>query len=245
MSNKKLFIPIILIISIFTLIAGCDYVTTAKSKTTVKINSKNVKYNNDLVEIDLNIPILSEVTDQNIENKINSTLEKDIINFKDEIEKIAKEDYDYCKKNKDIPYHKHSAVVNFDVKYNKNGILSIPISFYSYTGGAHGNTDLVAYNYNLVNGNEIKLKDIFKENFDYKSFLINEIIKKIKEDKDMMYFDDAVETIKKMDDNQRFYLANDGIVIYYGLYEIAPYAAGIQEFKIPYEILKDHLNIEL
>ncbi|MCX7884141.1 MAG: RsiV family protein [Caloramator sp.] len=32
------------------------------------------------------------------------------------------------------------------------------------------------------------------------------------------------------------------MVVYYGLYEIAPYSDGIQEFKIPFANLKDKLK---
>ena len=35
-----------------------------------------------------------------------------------------------------------------------------------YTGGAHGLTTKVSYNYNLKTGKELKLKDLFKEGFD-------------------------------------------------------------------------------
>ncbi|TET09608.1 MAG: DUF3298 domain-containing protein [Candidatus Atribacteria bacterium] len=37
-----------------------------------------------------------------------------------------------------------------------------------------------------------------------------------------------------MSEEQPFYLIEDGIVVYFGLYEIAPYASGIRYFKIPY-----------
>ncbi len=54
----------------------------------------------------------------------------------------------------------------------------MPVTYYQYTGGAHGLTTKVSYNYNLKTGNELKLKDLFKEGFDYKSI----IDKKVKED---------------------------------------------------------------
>ena len=34
----------------------------------------------------------------------------------------------------------------------------------------------------------------------------------------------------------------EGIVFYFNPYEIAPYAGGIVEYKIPYDSLKDVLN---
>ena len=34
-------------------------------------------------------------------------------------------------------------------------------------------------------------------------------------------------------EDQSFYFKDDHIVVVFGLYEIAPYAAGIQEFALP------------
>lgn len=237
--NNKLNIIIILLLFLFTI--GCSF-QSSKTLKPVKVSDKNVKYSNEKMEVDLKIPVISELKDKNIEKKINDKIEKDILSFKEEIEKTAEEDYKAHKETPDIPYNLHSAISEYNVKYNKNGILSIPIILYSYTGGAHGMTYKVPYNYNLNDGSEILLKDLFKENIDYKSLIIDEIKKQMKENKDMMYFDDAFNTVSKLEDNHPFYIEDDGIVVYYGLYEIAPYAAGIQEFKIPFANLKDKLK---
>ena len=37
---------------------------------------------------------------------------------------------------------------------------------------------------------------------------------------------------KSIEDKQKFYIQDDNIVVYFDLYDIAPYAAGIPEFKI-------------
>jgi ABC-type Fe3+-hydroxamate transport system substrate-binding protein len=49
-----------------------------------------------------------------------------------------------------------------------------------------------------------------------------------------VYFKEAMETVKDFTDEQPFYITPKGIVVVYGLYEIAPYAAGIQEFLVPF-----------
>ena len=43
-------------------------------------------------------------------------------------------------------------------------------------------------------------------------------------------------------DNQKFYLDDSKIVIYFDLYEIAPYAAGIPEFPIIVENIKPQIK---
>ena len=37
---------------------------------------------------------------------------------------------------------------------------------------------------------------------------------------------------KSIEDKQKFYIQDDNIVVYFDLYDIAPYAAGIPEFII-------------
>ena len=43
-------------------------------------------------------------------------------------------------------------------------------------------------------------------------------------------------------DNQKFYIVDDTIVIFFDLYDIAPYVAGIPEFPINKEIISNLLN---
>lgn len=108
---------------------------------------------------------------------------------------------------------------------------------YQFTGGAHGFTTRLAFNYNLNSGKRIGYKDLFEPCVDYKNIIISEVSRRI-EMNPQNYFDDALETVKKFTDEQPFYIKKRGIVVYYGLYEIAPYAAGIQEFFIPFSAFK-------
>ena len=69
------------------------------------------------------------------------------------------------------------ADTSFEVKKNTNNVISILIKYYKYSGGAHGYYEYVPYNINLKNGNMISLKDIFKNDVDYKLLINNEIEK--------------------------------------------------------------------
>ena len=58
----------------------------------------------------------------------------------------------------------------------------------------------------------------------------------------------AKESLEKLNifneikDNQKFYIVDDTIVIFFDLYDIAPYVAGIPEFPINKEIISNLLN---
>ena len=53
---------------------------------------------------------------------------------------------------------------------------------------------------------------------------------------------DKVYDFYSIKDNQKFYIQDKSIVIFFDLYEIAPYAAGIPEFPIDIEKIKDNLQ---
>ena len=51
-------------------------------------------------------------------------------------------------------------------------------------------------------------------------------------------------TYRSIGDNVQYYLTKDNIVIFYQLYELAPYSAGIPEFKIPYSVFGGNINVD-
>lgn len=128
------------------------------------------------------------------------------------------------------------ADASFEVKKSTSNVISILVEYYKYSGGAHGYYEYVPYNINLRNGKKFNLKDIFKQGADYKTIINKEIENQIKElgekDKEL----DGVYDFYGIKENQKFYLKDGKIIIYFDLYDIAPYAAGVPEFPI---IIKD------
>lgn len=131
------------------------------------------------------------------------------------------------------------ADASFEVKKNTPNTISILVKYYKYSGGAHGYYEYVPYNIDLRNGNNLLLKEIFKTEVDYKTIIDKEIEKQIKElgkkDKDL----DKIYDFYGIKENQKFYLEDGKIVIYFDLYDIAPYAMGIPEFPIITENIKN------
>ena len=175
----------------------------------------------------------------NVINNINNTIYLDIKNLKDKVKSESKE---YKKEyyqivlsesNKDYVKYQYELYIDYKLTYNKNNVISIPMNVYEFTGGAHGMTYLNSYNYNLINGKKLKLSDIFKENIDYKKIIDNYIKYVIKKNPDI-YFQ-GNNGFKGIKEEQSFYIEDDGIVIYFDLYEIAPYYVGIPKFKIKYD----------
>ena len=200
---------------------------------TQTINKKD-KYINSVI----NIPIVMTENKQ-IEKSINDKIRNDIMDFYNKSQEEAK------KFLKDFPEDegKFVANTNFEIKKNSNNMLSILVTYYKYSGGAHGDYNNIAYNIYMKNGEFLNLSDLFKYKVNYKEVINNEIRKQIedmaKKDKENA----GVYQFTTISDNQKFYIQDDNIVIFFDLYEIAPYAAGIPEFKINIKslnhILKD------
>lgn len=145
-------------------------------------------------------------------------------------------DYEYSIAN-DYPVHEYEAIVEYTVTYNKNCVLSLYFDQYEYTGGAHGNTVRTSDTWNLAQSKYADLSDFFPGKSNYKEFIIESIINQIKQqvkDNTTMVFDDYPKLVAENFKTNNFYLTEEGVVIYFQQYDIAPYASGILTFVIPY-----------
>lgn len=247
MKGKKLLFGYILIVSLMAVMISGVFAAKAQLvdmgvKDKINIYAKTIKNTNQYMDVNIKIPVINGLSDKSIQNMINTSFEKDALDFKSIIEKQSREGFDYAKKE-NYPFNIYQAYVDYKITYDKDNILSIPITYYSYTGGAHGMTNIASRNINVKTGKDIALKDIFKEGVNYKDIIKNEVIKQIKLQPDI-YFEDAVKTVEASNEEFSYYFEDGNIVVYYSLYSIAPYVSGIREFKIPLEIFKDNINPE-
>lgn len=216
------------------------------------IHLKKIIEENEFFKAEIDYPyfqIKEKYEDREKENiktisKINNEIYDYLVDFKNNIKKQSQQyEKEYKNSDKDLllPKFVYEAYSEYDVAYNKENLVSIPILIYEFTGGAHGVSVLKSFNYNLESGDELELSNIFKENVNYKSIINPYIKQQIEKNKDL-YFTDKYG-FKGIDDNQDFYLENDKLIIYFQLYEIAPYYIGIPKFEIPLNEIKDVINI--
>ncbi|WP_343345084.1 DUF3298 and DUF4163 domain-containing protein [Terrisporobacter petrolearius] len=203
------------------------------------VNSEVLKKQNKYLKSTLEIPIINSGNSK-IDDKVNGKIKDDILSFYEESLKEAQsflEDFELDESN-------FAADASYEVKKNTVSTISILIKYYKYSGGAHGYYEYVPYNIDLRNGDSLTLKDIFKKDVEYKEIIDKEVEKQIKElgkkEKDL----DKVYDFYGIKENQKFYLKDDEIVIYFDLYDIAPYAAGIPEFPITVDNIKDQIKEE-
>lgn len=139
-----------------------------------------------------------------------------------------------------------SAFLESYFDYNTSGsILSVVIHSSDYTGGAHGMSYMESYTVNTKTNEIYKtFGSLFDSKSNYNKVIQDKINKLIDKEKDM-YFIDAKETVAAKKGNYQFYVDGNKLVIYFGLYELRPYAGGMPIFKIDAKDLKGLLKSDI
>ena len=219
---------------------------TDEGQTTAVIESAAVEseqytYSSDYIEVSIETPRITGLTDQTVQNSINAvfneyaqSVKQTIDQYEEESRQLVEEGY--------ATGMSYMIDVGYDVTYLDNGLLSLTLIYYEYTGGAHGNAILLAYTFDLATGQQLELSDLMPDT-GYKS-VVNGIIKD--DIARLVESDELYELVEFEDigDTAQWYLTTDGIVFYFQQYEYFPYAAGIQTFVVSYPELEKFFNDE-
>ena len=213
--------------------------TKAKALNKVEIKEKNESYSDEYVEVTVYKPVIAINNNHYSEELINLKINNIINEFQNKIQEESKRDNLYNIEN-GFPLKQYIVNVNYTIHLNKDNILSLTLSLYSYTGGAHGSSKDISLNIDTNTGKNGVIKD-FLGNNDYDEIILREIKAIVKKNPDM-YFEDEINKLNKLPYNQKFYLTDDSIVVYFDEYEIAPYVAGSPKFSIPLDKFPEGLN---
>ena len=240
---KKLTTIIVLIAGIL-IVSICNFNTVREAfelnTRNAAVDSKVINKENKYIKSELKIPKLV-MNNKEIERILNKKFESDIMNFYNTPVKEAESYFD------DFPDAENKFVISsdYEVKKSNNKVLSMLIKYYKYSGGAHGTYEYIPYNVDLTSGGIFTLKDLFNENSNYKVVIEDEIKKQIiqlNKEQNLPKNSTQLYAFNEIKDNQKFYIVDDTIVIFFDLYDIAPYVAGIPEFPINKEIISNLLN---
>ena len=254
----KYILPLLLF-SFFTLFISCS--EEGKSSLSENLTYEMVKYhevsagcdsikNENCAEIKIEFPKVTFPVNKVVEEKINKSITKlfsqDIFgstetsNFEVLMNGFI-QDYESFKE--EFPDVSQSWIVERtgEVKLNKANIFSIDYTEYAFTGGAHPNTFVSFKNFNLTNGEEITLDELFTLEKQQELTTIAE--KEFRKLKQMGPYDDLGSAgfwfeNDKFSLNDNFLITENGLVFYYNNYEITAYAFGPTELEIPYAKIK-------
>ena len=131
--------------------------------------------------------------------------------------------------------------VGYSVEWATNEIISLQFTNSTFTGGVHPNYYSKTLNYDLKNGRELKLSDVFLPSAKYLKFVSDYSIAELK----TKLGDTAdLETINigagaKAENYQNWNLTKKGLEFTFDPYQVASYAEGQQIVIIPYANLKN------
>lgn len=113
-------------------------------------------------------------------------------------------------------------------------------SFYA-DAAAHPGLNIVTLNYDLLQGRELALKDLFLPNMEYLEEIAYYSMEELKK---QPYADSFwLEGAQPIAENYRNWnITADGLMITFNEYQVAPYAAGPQSVVLPYSVLSTIIN---
>ncbi|RLD26699.1 MAG: DUF3298/DUF4163 domain-containing protein [Bacteroidetes bacterium] len=246
MFNKKLNLKkIVLLIIISLTIFSCDQEIDL---TFSEINFEKIQN----AIIDINVP--NAEGDIDVSESINSTIANFIVNtisFSEDSlinislnEAVIKFDSIYIAFKEDFEENSlvWEALIDGEVIYQSPAITCIAINSYLNTGGAHGNMTISFLNFNSQTGQLLLIDDYIKNRPDFIKLAEEYFNIELQESSDETNFDDYFfgEDFH-LPENIGF--SDDGVILLYNVYEIAPYSEGITEFTIPFEEVLQYLRL--
>lgn len=138
--------------------------------------------------------------------------------------------------------------VSYTVALAQDDLISVEFEVGDYyQGAAHPNSYSEVLNYDLKNGKQLKLADLFKPGAKFIQAIATYCIADLKKQgKDKGLLDEEIErgASASPKNYQSWTITKRGLGINFDSYQVGPYAAGPQFVLVPYSALKDLINPE-
>lgn len=141
----------------------------------------------------------------------------------------------------------YSVELDFQV-YQTDRLVSVTENCYSYTGGAHPNTVLMAWNFDLETGEFFAPEQLAEDSEAFSQAVQAEIVRQIREragenglTAEEAFWSDY-EEIAAGWSSYAVSFDEAGMTVGFSPYELAAYAAGSQIFHLPYDLLSPCLS---
>jgi hypothetical protein len=181
------------------------------------VNNTNSKF---IDEINKTMSVNAETEMKVIEDEYMPFIEELIKEFVDDVESTVMLPFVFEK--------------DFDVTRDSNDILSMISLYYLETGGAHPNSLLEAYNYDMANEKVLNLSDILNGTQDeIDAFVVEKFSEYFKTSVPELY-EERVELLKEEAPNVSLYINGDKLVLSFQVYQVASYAEQYPTVEIPY-----------
>ncbi len=180
------------------------------------------------------------------EEEIDRAIEEFVQSNADEFKTKVNEFFEGPEPPGGFPEWQYELGMDYNVFSPSKDLVSFKFNGYMYTGGAHGIEILHTKTFSFDSGREYQLEDIFQEESDYLQKLSASSREKLKSNEKLgEFYDEQMVnpgTTPEKDNFRNFVLAKEGIIFFFGEYQVAPYSAGEQNVKFSYEELEELLK---
>ena len=132
---------------------------------------------------------------------------------------------------------------DFRIVFLSDDLLSVSTTLWSYTGGAHGNTNHSALNL-AVHDNEVyrlELADLFRQGTDYLAGLGGYVLNELRAQEAMWVVSGEVEALTS-NDLAVFTLSPQGLHFAFSPYHMGPYVQGSFFVNVPFDVVAAHID---
>jgi len=169
--------------------------------------------------------------------------------FNKKVDSLIQAEIEYFRKNilAQVPVSSVSTGSFFDAQYTvvfqSGNLWSLKFNFMGYAdGAAHPYHYSITFNYDLEQGKKLSLDELFRPDSNYleavSSYCIFDLSKR-----DIGFYGGFEQGAEPTTKNYRNWnITQDGLMITFDEYQVAPYAAGAQTVVVPYEGLKAVIN---
>ena len=160
---------------------------------------------------------------------------------------VTKAVADFNKKMADMSVPIANAESSFDVRYKllspSGNLFSLKFEMEGYVSAmAHPYHVIETLNYNLEQGSDISIADLFLPNSAYLQTIATYCAAQLKT-RDIGFQDDFTKGADPTPDNYHYWnITADGLLITFVEYQVAPYVSGPQTVTVPYSELKSLID---
>ena len=235
---------ILLVLVFIGLLASCseDKNTPEKNKDLSYV-SEDISFTEDSIKLDVEMhyPQIKFMNDTIKQSKINSFITDSVYADLKDFKKLLVDPENTELKTKKL--RNEFFVEDSIFIFNKRLFSFYTKNTYYNAGAAHPNSSFTTFNIDIEQKKLIKLHEIFRMDADYMNLLAQEatdiLMKDTTSNKNL--FTESIEP--KMDYFQNFLLTDNGILLIFEPYSIAPYSEGTQYVLVPYINLVNDLDI--
>lgn len=155
----------------------------------------------------------------------------------------AKQDEQFLLEEEGIETYYYTSSVDSITKLSDR-YISLAVSEYIFSGGAHGMPIRNYYLFDLTTGDRLFLEDVVSESEDEIHAIVASYFQEMYDKEPDAYWPESVTNVKSYAGyNNMFYLTKDEIVFYFPPYDLAAFAYGFVDVAVP--IREFNLKIEL